>query len=264
MLANAALGAVGQLGQGPEVMEALQRIALNSDNPQLKSSALYQLANSSDPESTDLVVKAIASGDSMAGGMVSVLLQRGGADATRVIEVASTSESPQTRAALASALGNQGGAGAEDLLDTLTRDSDPTVQNAAVYALANVGGEKSNERLLDLARTGDDEVRRVAISALGNSGDPRAGKIIADAIGSSDSSLAQSAIYSAHNGGPEVDAALLALADNGDAEMFLRQQAASTLISRGAVDSDRMEELKALSGQDRNMHMMDGEYMFDY
>ncbi len=250
MLANAAMGALGQLGEGPEVTEALQRIVGKTDNPQLKASALYQLSRSGDPESTALVVKAISDGDPMASSLVSELLQRGGADAENVIEVASTSDSPQTRAALANALTHgYGGKDAAGLLDTLSRDKDPTVQSAAVYALANQGGTKAADRLLELASTGDAQVRATAISALGNSGDARAGKVIADAIGSGDTSLAQSAIYSARSGGPEVDEALLALIDNSEGELFLRQQAANVLLDRGGVDPSRREELKKLSGQ---------------
>ncbi len=250
MLANAAMGALGQLGEGPEVTEALQRIVGKTDNPQLKASALYQLSRSRDPDSTALVVKAISDGDPMASSLVSELLQRGGADATNVIEVASTSDSPQTRAALANALANgYGGKDAAGLLDTLSRDKDPSVQSAAVYALANQGGTKAADRLLELASTGDAQVRATAISALGNSGDARAGKVIADAIGSGNTSLAQSAIYSARSGGPEVDEALLALIDNSEGELFLRQQAANVLLDRGGVDPSRREELKKLSGQ---------------
>ncbi len=247
MLANAAMSAINQLGSGPEVVEALQAIASDSDNPQLKSSALYQLANSQDPSSTDLVVQAISNGDSMAGSMVSVLLQRGGPEAKKVMDVALTSESPQTRSALANALGSQGGAEASAMLDTLLEDSDASVQNAAVYALGNLGSKEAGERLVELASSGEKSMRQTAISALGNSGDPRASGIIAEAITSGDASLVQTAIYSAHNAGPEVDEALLELADNTEAEMHLRQQAANTLINRGGADPERLEELKKLT-----------------
>lgn len=252
MLANAAMSAIGQLGNGPEVLEALQAIASDSDNPQLKSSALYQLANSQDPSSTDLVVQAISKGDNMAGSMVSVLLQRGGPEAKKVMNVALASESPQTRAALANALGSQGGAEAGAMLDTLLEDSDASVKNAAVYALGNLGSKEAGERLVELASSGEKTMRQTAISALGNSGDPRAGGIIAEAITSGDASLVQTAIYSAHNAGPEVDEALLALADNTEAEMHLRQQAANTLINRGGADPERLEELKKLTNPNGN------------
>ncbi len=247
MLANAAMSAVGQLGHGPEVLEALHNIASESDNPQLKSSALYQLASSRDPGSTDMVIEAIAKGDNMAGSMVSVLLQHGGPEAKKVMDVALSSESPQTRAALANALGSQGGTDAGAMLDTLLTDSDTNVKNAAVYALGNLGSQEASERLIELASGGDKAVRQTAISALGNSGDPRASGVIADAISSGDAALVQTAIYSAHNAGPEVDEALLALAENPDTEMYLRQQATDTLINRGGADPDRLEELKKLS-----------------
>ena len=247
MLANAAMSAIGQLGHGPEVIEALQTIASESDNPQLKSSALYQLANSQDPGSTDIVIEAIAKGDNMASSMVSVLLQRGGPDAKKVMDVALSSESAQTRSALANSLGSQGGPEAGAMLETLLTDSDASVKNAAVYALGSLGSKEAGERLVELASSGEVATRQTAISALGNSGDPRAGGIIAEAIASGESSLVQTAIYSAHNAGPEVDEALLTLAENPDAEMYLRQQAANTVMNRGGVDEDRLAALKKLT-----------------
>ncbi|MCP4447257.1 MAG: HEAT repeat domain-containing protein [Myxococcales bacterium] len=254
MLANAALSAIEQIGHGPEVMEALERIATDTKNPKLKSSALFQLANGGNPESTGIVLQAISDGDSMAGGMVSVLVQRGGADARGAIDAALKSDSAQTRAALANTIAHEGGNEALPVLDTLLADGDLSVKRAAVYALGNLGSEDAGQRLLTLAQEGETSMRQAAISALGNSGDPRASGVIAEALLSGESSLAQTAIYSAHYGGPEVDEALLTLIDNGDSELFLRQQAANVLIDRGGVDPEKLKELQALVVQNGTNH----------
>ena len=61
--------------------------------------------------------------------------------------------------------------------------------------------------------------------------------------------MVQNAIYSAQSAGPEVDEALLALAENEGAEMHLRQQAVNSLVSRGAdVDDGTLAALKTTTG----------------
>ncbi len=245
-LARLATDAVGQLGGTPEVTETLQDLAKNAKDPQVKAAALQQLVSSGSEGAGLYVVEAINNGDAGADYLISSVIMSGGVDTEEVVAAASKSDKPATRAALAGALAMSGGDEASmKLLDTLSRDDDDSVKSSAIYAMSSIGSTESLDRLVELASGGDKSTRQIALSAIGNSGDPRATALLADAINSDDNQTIQNAIYSSQSAGPAVDTALLALAENDEAEMYLRQQAVTTLVNRGTdVDESILAALK--------------------
>jgi HEAT repeat protein len=230
------------------VSEALHALA-TGDDKELKAIALQQLISSGAEQASELVVDSIKNGDQGSEYLITSAIMSGGRGSEEVIHEAAQSKSPATRAALANALSMRGGDQESiELLHTLSRDDDASVKHSAIYAMANVGSKESMDRLIEMASNGDKETRQVALSAVGNSGDARATPLIADALRSGDDDLARNAIYSAYNAGPEVDDALLSLAENGDTDMYLRQQAVEALVNRGAdVNESTLEELKELT-----------------
>jgi HEAT repeat protein len=210
---------------------------------------MSQLVNMGAPEATELVAEAIRRGDPTASYSLPMLLQNAGPAADELIDEASHSELAQARSSVANALSGRGDDHSLSVLDQLSRDEDPGVKSAAMYALANTGSSESIDRLINIAQSGENADRGMAISALANTGDPRATPIIADGIRSGDPQLVQSALYGAYNAGPEVDSALVDLAEDPGAEMYLRTQALQTLTTRGVdTSSSALEELRKQAG----------------
>jgi HEAT repeat protein len=261
-LARLATDAAGQLGGMTEVTETLHDLANNAKDPQVKASALRQLVSSGSDEAGRFVVEAINKGEADADYLISSVLMSNSADSDQVVAAAAKSDKPSTRAALAGALAMRGGDEASmKLLDSLSRDDDDSVKSSAIYAMSSIGSRESIDRLVEIASNGDKSTRQIALSVIGNTGDPRATQLIANAISSDDNQVVQSAIYSSQSAGPEVDTALLALAENDDAEMHLRQQAVTTLVNRGAdVDDDTLAALRTTTGADD----MPGEHYFGH
>lgn len=249
-LARLATDAAGQLGGMTEVNETLQELASNAKDPMVKASALRQLVNSGSQEAGRFVVDAINKGEADADYLISSVLMSGSADVDQVVAAASTSDKASTRAALAGALAMRGGdENSMKLLNSLSRDDDDSVKSSAIYAMSSIGSSESIDRLVEMASGGDKQTRQIALSVIGNTGDPRATGLIVDAIKSDDNQVVQNALYSSQNAGPEVDSALLALAENDDAEMHLRQQALTSLVQRGAdVDEDTLTALRKTTG----------------
>jgi HEAT repeat protein len=254
-LARLATDAAGQLGGMTEVTETLHDLANNAKDPQVKASALRQLVSSGSDEAGRFVVEAINKGEADADYLISSVLMSNSADSDQVVAAAAKSDKPSTRAALAGALAMRGGDEASmKLLDSLSRDDDDSVKSSAIYAMSSIGSRESIDRLVEIASNGDKSTRQIALSVIGNTGDPRATQLIANAISSDDNQVVQSAIYSSQSAGPEVDTALLALAENDDAEMHYAPLALISGVLHQTACCAIVRKQLALRGQVQGLH----------
>jgi HEAT repeat protein len=236
-LAQAAIGALGQMGGTEDVRGALLKAAQNG-KPQVKQQAIQQLVQSGSPEGMKLAEAALGGKDPDAARNAAwALVNVGSAESRRLLEKAALSGDPQVRVAAVQAMAQSGDDHSTDTLLNLARDQDPQVRGAALNALGQVGSGKAVDAVLQAATTGTSDEKIAAVGALGNLDDPRAGTQLASLIHDKDEQVAQTAIYSSYNGGPEIDKALEQLVDDPTSSQALRSAAASQLRSRG-VDMD--------------------------
>jgi HEAT repeat protein len=214
------------------VKTALMSAAQSS--PEVKQQVMGQLIQAGDPDGLRLAEDLLNVPDgSAANAAVWALASAGTPEAKRLIERALSSTNSDVRVAAISTLAQNPDEKSTETLVRLTRDGDPQVRASALSTLGQVGSERAQQAILEATRSGSSEDRVAAISSLSSFDDSNATAQLAQLMRDPDLGVAQAAISASYNAGPEVDATLIGIVNNPNANADLRATAASQLRNRG-------------------------------
>lgn len=206
-------------------------VAAAHANSRIMLSVMFLLVQSGEREGLQLAAEAIDGGDEdTASQAVFALAQKDTPESKQLVERALASTRWPVRQSAIQSLGQrQDDAWAMDTLARLSRDEDSATVGAALQTLAMVGSERAEQVILEAGRSPKADTRLAAVNPLVMLDDAHSLAVLARLVRDSDSRVSEAAIRTVQSGGPEIEAALADLVDDGRADVALRTSAAHQL-----------------------------------
>ncbi len=206
-------------------------VAAAHANSRIMLSVMFLLVQSGEREGIQLAAEAIdGTDDDTASQAVFALAQKDTPETKQLVERALVSKRwPVKQSAIQSLGQRQDDTWAIDTLARLAHDEDSATVGAALQTLAMVGSERSEQLILEAGRSPKADTRLAAVNPLVMLDDAHALAVLARLVRDGDSRVAEAAIRTVQSGGPEIEAALADLVDDGRADAGLRTSAAHQL-----------------------------------
>ena len=208
-------------------------LAAATSNRGVREQVMVDLVGANDPDGLRIAREMIEGGDSeLAARAVAALGENGTSEGRALVDRALDSTAAPVRLAAMQMLGNRSDDASTERLVGFLQDSDPAVRIRAMQMLGQDSSQRAQDAVLDAARTGSSEQRAAAVAAFDSLDDPRASQQLPQLMTDSDPAVAQAAIDASYSAGPSVDAELVRITEDANANSTLRIHAAQMLQRR--------------------------------